>query len=141
MTTHIDMSWHLELNDMSTHKIPCRQELSFLNFNGCTDEVLEWISNFIPHFYNGCNYLSMLGLKLIHVSKRGHSSELPCKLARLGSCTSDSNQTNTDSSEILWAVSICGKMAYHKISQACKLWDTCMCWLLLDCFQIWQVSL
>ena len=25
-----------------------------------------------PHTYNGCNYLSMLGLKLIHVSKRGY---------------------------------------------------------------------
>ena len=24
-------------------------------------------------YYNGCNYLSMLGLKLNHVSKRGHS--------------------------------------------------------------------
>ena len=22
----------------------------FLNFNGCTVEVQEWISNFIPHF-------------------------------------------------------------------------------------------
>ena len=22
----------------------------FLNFNGCTVEILEWISNFIPHF-------------------------------------------------------------------------------------------
>ena len=42
----------------------------FLNFNGCTVEVQEWISNFIPH-YNGCDYLSMLGLKLNHVSKRG----------------------------------------------------------------------
>ena len=27
---------------------------------------------FHPIFYNGCNYLSMLGLKLNHVSKRGH---------------------------------------------------------------------
>ena len=27
---------------------------------------------FHPTHYNGCNYLSMLGLKLIHVSKRGH---------------------------------------------------------------------
>ena len=28
--------------------------------------------SFHPTCYNGCNYLSMLGLKLIHVSKRGH---------------------------------------------------------------------
>ena len=27
---------------------------------------------FHPIHYNGCNYLSMLGLKLNHVSKRGH---------------------------------------------------------------------
>ena len=47
----------------------------FLNFNGATVEVKEWISNFIPHINNGCtgNYFSMLGLKLNHVSKRGHS--------------------------------------------------------------------
>ena len=56
----------------------------FLNFNGCTIAVYEWISNPPPPpphththththtLYNGCNYLSMLGLKLIHVSKRGH---------------------------------------------------------------------
>ena len=42
----------------------------FPNFNGCTVEVWEWLNNFTPH-YNGCNYLSMLGLKLIHFSKRG----------------------------------------------------------------------
>ena len=32
----------------------------FLNFNGAT-----------AHIINGCNYLSMLGFKLIHVSKKG----------------------------------------------------------------------
>ena len=31
---------------------------------------------FHPTLYNGCNYLSMLGLKLIHVSKSGPSSQL-----------------------------------------------------------------
>ena len=35
------------------------------------------MSNFIPH-YNGCNYLSMLGLKLNHVSKRGYSYPTHC---------------------------------------------------------------
>ena len=34
-------------------------------------EVWEWTSNSMPHFYNGCNYLSMLGSRLIHASKRG----------------------------------------------------------------------
>ena len=43
----------------------------FPNFNCATIEVWEWISNFIPHFYNGCNQLSVLGSKLIHFSKRG----------------------------------------------------------------------
>ena len=30
--------------------------------------------------YNGCNYLSMLGLKLNHVSKRGHSRHIDDKI-------------------------------------------------------------
>ena len=38
----------------------------FPNFNGCTVELWEWISNVIPHL---CAYLSMLGLKLNNVSK------------------------------------------------------------------------
>ena len=41
----------------------------FPNFNGCTIEVWEWISNFIPLFIGACDYLSVLGLKLICVSK------------------------------------------------------------------------
>ena len=46
-----------------------------LIFNGATVEVLRWISNFISTFlYQACHYLSMLGLKLNHVSERGHCS-------------------------------------------------------------------
>ena len=41
----------------------------FPNFNGCTVKVWEWISNVIPQFIK--DYLSLLGFKLIHVSKRG----------------------------------------------------------------------
>ena len=41
----------------------------FPNFNVAAVDVCEWISNFIPH-YCACNYLSMLGLKLVHFSKR-----------------------------------------------------------------------
>ena len=44
----------------------------FLNFNGATVEVYEWMSNFIPHFTGHVVILSMLGLKLNHVSKRGN---------------------------------------------------------------------
>ena len=42
----------------------------FLNFNGATFEVWEWISNFFSHFFGGDDYLSMLQLRLTHVSKR-----------------------------------------------------------------------
>ena len=45
---------------------------SFPSFNGSTVEVWEWISNFIS-LYWACDYLSVLVLKLIHVSKRGLS--------------------------------------------------------------------
>ena len=40
----------------------------FPDFNGCTIEVWEWKSNFFPHFIMS-NYLSILWLELIHVSK------------------------------------------------------------------------
>ena len=47
----------------------------FPNFNG--GRFHRWSlgmdKSFHPTHYNGCNYLSMLGLKLIHVSKRGYS--------------------------------------------------------------------
>ena len=38
--------------------------------NDCTVEIWEWINNFTTHFTgHGINYLSMLGLKLIHVKQ------------------------------------------------------------------------
>ena len=52
----------------------------FPNFSGCTLKfpLLKFGngSNFNPHFimYNKCDYLSMVGLKLIHVSKRDPES-------------------------------------------------------------------
>ena len=49
----------------------------FPNFNGCTVEVWEWISNIIPHFTGECDYLSMLGIKLIHVTKCAPGVSLP----------------------------------------------------------------
>ena len=36
----------------------------FLNFNGCTVEVEEWISNYIPHF--------IIDMISMHVGKMGH---------------------------------------------------------------------
>ena len=56
-----------DINHMSSKMCDEIPDL-FPNFNGET--IWEWISNFIT-LYNGCNYLSMLGLKLIHVNKRG----------------------------------------------------------------------
>ena len=44
----------------------------FPNFNGAAIEVWKWISNFIPQFTgHAIDYLSMLRLKLNHVSERG----------------------------------------------------------------------
>ena len=42
----------------------------FPDFNSATVEVSDWISNFTSHC-TGYDYVSMLGLKLIHVSKTG----------------------------------------------------------------------
>ena len=35
----------------------------------------QWISNFMPHL-DDCNYLSILGLNLIHVGKMGHGPRI-----------------------------------------------------------------
>ena len=43
----------------------------FLNFNGATIEDWEWMSNFIQTFYWAGDCLSMLGFKLMHISRRG----------------------------------------------------------------------
>ena len=43
----------------------------FPNFNGATVEVWEWKRNSITHFIIDIIIFSMLGLKLIHISKRG----------------------------------------------------------------------
>ena len=42
----------------------------FSNFNGCTIYIWEWISNF-THGLWWCSYLSVLWLKLNHVSEMG----------------------------------------------------------------------
>ena len=39
----------------------------FLNFNGATVEVWQFIGFFHPTLYSGCNNLSILGSNLIHV--------------------------------------------------------------------------
>ena len=48
----------------------------FLNFNDCTRWGLGMDKQFHPAIYNRCNYLSMCGLKLYHVSERGPRTQL-----------------------------------------------------------------
>ena len=45
----------------------------FPNFNSCTVEVWEWISNFVPYFSELVG-ITVLGLRLNHIRKRG-----PCR--------------------------------------------------------------
>ena len=61
--------------------MPCKEwdeiTYSFLNFNGCTVEVHEWISNFIPRFIiDVITYPCWDWLKLIQVSKGGHMKHM-----------------------------------------------------------------
>ena len=54
---------------MITCLVTCgMKSLIHSQFNDCTMEVWEWINNFST-FYNGCDYLSLLELKLIHFIK------------------------------------------------------------------------
>ena len=60
-----------------------RDEITYLfpNFNVATIEVWEWMKLlFHPILNNGCDYLSMLGLKLFPVSKwaPGSSDTIKC---------------------------------------------------------------
>ena len=48
----------------------CSNNLSISKFQRCSRCSLGLHKYFYPTFYNGCNYLSMLGLKLISVGKR-----------------------------------------------------------------------
>ena len=71
-------NWHglpLITQWISNHMTPVKCEIifPFTNCNICT--VVEvWkckvINKFHPTFYNGCNYVSLRGLRLIHVSWR-----------------------------------------------------------------------
>ena len=58
--------------------------LSIPNFNLCTRWSLGMDKLFHRTLYNGCDYISMLGLKLIHFCKRGPSSTfLNTKITRM----------------------------------------------------------
>ena len=69
----------------------------FPNFTGCAVEVLGMEKKCHPTLYNGCNNLSMLGLKLKHVSKWDYT----CR----------------DTSTKFWAILLCaGVLIYPKLS-------------------------
>ena len=63
--------YHIRMPKAKKYSIIHNCELNGSDPNSCTIEVWGCIINFIRQFYNGCNYLSMLGLKLNHVSKSG----------------------------------------------------------------------
>ena len=79
-------------------------------------------TKFHPTLYNGCNYLSMLGFKLIHVSKRGHRvSQI------LGGERLLNKQYLVSGSLNLWfKMNGCGKKYpnnghnYHDVTHGCK---------------------
>ena len=67
--------YSVKWNHSSIHKLQqCNRR------NSCVIEAWEWMGNFIPHFAGAYHYLSMLGLRLTHVSKGGltcrHSKSL-----------------------------------------------------------------
>ena len=62
----------------------------FLNFNGATVEVLGMTKQFYPTLFWPCNYLSMWGLKLIHVSERGPWDEAVTLYIMISNSTSSS---------------------------------------------------
>ena len=59
------------ISNYSHHNMLDEITYPFSNFNSVTMGVWERISNFISHLHWACDYLSMLGLTLIYVSKRG----------------------------------------------------------------------
>ena len=62
------------------HEIP----YPFPNFNSCTVEVWEWISNFVPHYILDVNYSSMVLVEeILPHGRRGLASSTPRMLMSL----------------------------------------------------------
>ena len=53
------------------HRVWGKITFAYQTFHSFNIEVKEWIRKFIPRD-NVCNYVSMQGLKLIHISKMVH---------------------------------------------------------------------
>ena len=66
-TKNASIKCHNQINDHMLSKVWDNINYPFPNLNYCTDGNGEVIR---PSLYNGGIYLFMLGLKLIHVSKR-----------------------------------------------------------------------
>ena len=64
------IKFYLSMDNKNTSVIMCGGEITypFPNVNDVTVEIWDWINNFIS-ICGACNYLTMLELKLIHVSK------------------------------------------------------------------------
>ena len=56
------------INNHMPSKVWGKITFPFPNFNGAGVEVWEWKKQYHPTLYGLCYYLSMLGLKLVHVS-------------------------------------------------------------------------
>ena len=63
----INFNPNMDKQSYTRWSVGCSITYPFPNFNGCTVEVWEWISNSIFTYYDKYNYLSTLELKLIHV--------------------------------------------------------------------------
>ena len=79
------------------------------NFNGCTVEVWEWISNFHSIFYDGCYYISMLELKLspwILHCHWGNNCPIPgeATLKNMGTVSLEINRTDKTLNQAMHAM-------------------------------------
>ena len=76
------------INNHTPSKVLDEITYPFPNFNGCTIEVWEMDNWFHPKVNNGCNYLSILGLKLIRASNPEFNwSDLSCIVRPAGKHT------------------------------------------------------
>ena len=87
-------------------------------------------------FYNGCNYLSMLGLKLNHVSKRGHWGPVTQKMLSWDFIVTFSHWGCTCYGHPSPSIGVCGrdrKMIYHCLVQGCHSFNVFAIDILQDC--------
>ena len=116
--------------------------LSTPKLQRCNRGSLGMDKLFHPIHYNGCNYLSMLGLKLNHVSKRGPRYENQLELPSLSDhwqlwssicissvCIPWSSYKHASTSALFWICQSCisGSTGYASHSSPAKT-PVCLCW-------------